>query len=108
VFFFLNNQWLVPSYLSPLCSGHGSFSSTNKNSDRGWGFSSVVEHLPSKRKVLGSVPSFEKKKRKKKKKKNSDFGCNLAPFREVKASLAINAIAYEPLAHDTSTSQKKN
>jgi len=35
---------------------------------RGWGFSSVVEHLPSKRKALGSVLSSEKKKRKKKKK----------------------------------------
>ncbi|EDL99635.1 rCG37968 [Rattus norvegicus] len=34
----------------------------------GWGFSSVVERLPSKRKALGSVPSSEKKKKKKKKK----------------------------------------
>jgi len=33
---------------------------------RGWGFSSAVEHLPSKRKALGSVPSSEKKKEKKK------------------------------------------
>jgi len=30
---------------------------------RGWGFSSVVEHLPSKRKALGSVLSSEKKKK---------------------------------------------
>jgi len=30
---------------------------------RGWGFSSVVEHLPSKRKALGSVLSSGKKKR---------------------------------------------
>jgi len=28
----------------------------------GWGFSSVVERLPRKRKALGSVPSSEKKK----------------------------------------------
>jgi len=33
---------------------------------KGWGFSSVVERLPSKRKALGSVSSSEKKKRKKK------------------------------------------
>jgi len=36
---------------------------------RGWGFSSVVECLPSKCKALGSVPSSEKKKKEKKKKK---------------------------------------
>jgi len=36
---------------------------------RGWGFSSVVERLPRKRKALGSVPSSEKKNQKKKKKK---------------------------------------
>uniref|UniRef100_UPI003754AA62 hypothetical protein n=1 Tax=Salmonella sp. s58313 TaxID=3160131 RepID=UPI003754AA62 len=35
-----------------------------------WGFSSVVERLPSKRKALGSVPSSEKKKKEPKKKKN--------------------------------------
>jgi len=35
----------------------------------GWGFSSVVECLPRKRKALGSVPSSEKKNQKKKKKK---------------------------------------
>jgi hypothetical protein len=40
--------------------------------------------------------------------KNSDFSCNLAPFHKVKASLAMNVIAYEPLARDTSTSKKKN
>jgi len=39
-----------------------------KKKNRGWGFSSVVERLPSKRKALGSVPGSEKKKRKKKKK----------------------------------------
>jgi len=33
----------------------------------GWGFSSVVERLPSKRKALGSVPSSEKKKKKERK-----------------------------------------
>jgi len=33
----------------------------------GWGFSSVVECLPRKRKALGSVPSSEKKKKEKKK-----------------------------------------
>jgi len=37
----------------------------------GWGFSSVVECLPRKRKALGSVPSSEKKRTKKKKKKSS-------------------------------------
>jgi len=37
----------------------------------GWGFSSVVERLPRKRKALGSVPSSEKKNQKKKKKKKS-------------------------------------
>jgi len=31
---------------------------------RGWGFSSVVERLPSKPKALGLVPSSEKKKKK--------------------------------------------
>jgi len=35
----------------------------------GWGFSSVVENLPSKCKALGSVPSSEKKKKKQKNKK---------------------------------------
>jgi len=30
----------------------------------GWGFSSLVEPLPSERKALGSVPSSEKKKKK--------------------------------------------
>jgi len=30
-----------------------------------WGFSSVVERLPSKLKALGSVPSSEKKEREK-------------------------------------------
>ena len=34
-----------------------------------WGFSSVVECLPSKHKALGSVPSSEKKEKKEKKKK---------------------------------------
>jgi len=36
---------------------------------RGWGFSSVVEGLPSKRKALGSVPSSEKKIKEKEKEK---------------------------------------
>jgi len=35
----------------------------------GWGFSSVVERWPRKRKALGSVLSSEKKNQKKKKKK---------------------------------------
>jgi len=39
---------------------------------RGWGFSSVVERLPRKRKALGSVPSSEKKNQKKKKKKEKE------------------------------------
>jgi len=33
------------------------------------GFSSVVEHLPSKRKALGLVPSSEKKEKERKEKK---------------------------------------
>jgi len=36
---------------------------------RCWGFSSVVERLPRKRKALGSVPSSEKKKKEPKKNK---------------------------------------
>ncbi|MCV4633227.1 hypothetical protein OFB83_32000, partial [Escherichia coli] len=40
-----------------------------KNYSKGWGFSSVVERLPSKRKALGSVPSSKKKKKDKRKKK---------------------------------------
>jgi len=35
---------------------------TFKKNERGWGFSSVVERLPSKRKALSLVPSSEKKK----------------------------------------------
>jgi len=46
----------------------GVFSLKNSG-DRGWGFSSVVERLPKKRKAPGSVPSSEKKNQKKKKKK---------------------------------------
>jgi len=34
-----------------------------KEESMGWGFSSVVERLPRKRKALGSVPSSEKKKK---------------------------------------------
>ena len=40
-----------------------------KERGRGWGFGSVVERLPSKRKALGLVPSSEKKKKEKEKKK---------------------------------------
>jgi len=36
-----------------------------------WGFSSVVERLPSKCKALGSVPSSGKKKKKKRESKSS-------------------------------------
>jgi len=36
-----------------------------KYSSWGWGFSSVVERLPRKRKALGSVPSSDKKNQKK-------------------------------------------
>jgi len=43
---------------------------------RGWGFSSVVERLPSKRKALGLVPSSEKKKKKKKKKEKKRLNEN--------------------------------
>jgi hypothetical protein len=39
-----------------------------KSTCRGWGFSSVIEHLPRKWKALGSVLSSGKKKKKKKKK----------------------------------------
>jgi len=39
-----------------------------KEIERGWGFGSVVECLPRKRKALGSVPSSKRKKKKKKKK----------------------------------------
>jgi len=45
---------------------------------RGWGFSSVVERLPRKRKALGSVPSSEKKNQKKKKKKESTMRGNIS------------------------------
>jgi len=38
----------------------------SEKGSRGWGFSSVVKHLPSKHKALGLVPSSKKKKRKKK------------------------------------------
>jgi hypothetical protein len=31
-----------------------------KNGGVGWGFGSIVEHLPSKRKALGSVSALEK------------------------------------------------
>jgi len=41
----------------------------------GWGFNSVVERLPSKRKALGSVPSSEKKEKKRKKKEAEKFRC---------------------------------
>jgi len=41
---------------------------------RGWGFSSVAEHLPSKRKALGSVPGSERKKKKKKKREKARYG----------------------------------
>jgi len=37
-------------------------SNNRKNKMWGWGFSSVVEHLPSKRKALGLILSSEKKK----------------------------------------------
>jgi len=45
-----------------------------KSRPGGWGFSSVVERLPSKRKALGSVPSSEKKKKKKKKREKKKAG----------------------------------
>jgi len=41
-----------------------------KKQPQGWGFGSVVERLPSKRKALGSVPSSEKKKKEEKKRSN--------------------------------------
>lgn len=45
-----------------------SSSNFRKISFWGWGFSSVVERLPSKCKVLGSVPSSGKKRKEKKRK----------------------------------------
>jgi len=39
----------------------GSLGSKFKCIIKGWGFSSVVECLPSKRKALGLVPSSERK-----------------------------------------------
>jgi len=47
--------------------------SPKKVRTRGWGFSSMVERLPRKRKALGSVPSSEKKNQKKKKKESQDW-----------------------------------
>jgi len=38
----------------------------HKHHNQGWGFSSVVERLPNKRKALGLVPSSDKKKKEKK------------------------------------------
>jgi len=45
----------------------------------GWGFSSVVERLPRKRKALGSVLSSEKKKKKKERKKRKDLSFIILP-----------------------------
>jgi len=57
-----------------MVSSHDGAESVNKKDIRGgWGFSSVVERLPRKRKALGSVPSSEKKKKKKKKKISGDL-----------------------------------
>jgi len=56
----------------------------------GWGFSSVVEHLPRKHKALGSVPSSEKKNQKKKKKDLSDIlEVNVSTISKTKVSLLI-------------------
>jgi len=62
---------LVPGDLTPssgfICLHLSPQTHTIKNAfRRGWGFSSVVERLPRKRKALGSVPSSEKKNQKKK------------------------------------------
>jgi len=54
------------SYSGAVNRHHDQGNSYKNNIWRGWGFSSAVEHLPSKRKALGSVPSSEKKKKKKK------------------------------------------
>jgi len=58
-----------PSWLKPLNLNNKKFVCfiTLKTYKGGWGFSSVVERLPRKRKALGSVPSSEKKNQKKKK-----------------------------------------
>jgi hypothetical protein len=50
---------------APMCYSGFSLLWLRKHALRGWGFSSVVEHLLSKRKALGSSLSSEKKKRKK-------------------------------------------
>jgi len=57
--------YIVGSKLTRTTLGKPIF---KKNKTRGWGFSSVVERLPRKRKALGSVPSSEKKNQKKKNK----------------------------------------
>jgi len=55
----------------------------------GWGFSSVVERLPSKRKALSSVPSSRKKKREKKReKKKKESGLLLTTEIKAKAPFA--------------------
>jgi len=52
------------------CDRFNYWQKTKQNKKQGWGFSSVVERLPSKRKALGSVPSSEKKFFKTKNKNN--------------------------------------
>jgi len=49
-----------------------------KQTKWGWGFSLMVEHLPSKRKALGSVLSSGKKK-KKRNKPSEYWDLNLGP-----------------------------
>jgi len=81
---FLSCRYLSPYYLSlsvDLSSSlpglpiplHTHQQSTYKIS-HGWGFSSVVERLPRKRKALGSIPSSEKKNQKKKVFKKKKWG----------------------------------
>jgi len=55
--------------LEPILGYYNTESALLKPKPGGWGFSSVVERLPRKRKALGSVPSSKKKRTKKKKKK---------------------------------------
>jgi len=59
---------------------------------RGWGFSSVVERLPRKRKALGSVPSSEKKEPKKKKKKSKTISLAMGEKRQIYTLLLLSLL----------------
>jgi len=61
-------MWEDPGYCSLCYPRQVALGSIRKQVGRGWGFSSAVEHLPSKCKALGSVLSSGKKNKKKNKK----------------------------------------